>query len=125
MAELLPGCYQHEKSDNLEQFLAERNVPLIARKVVANTSPRLEISREGLAWNITFKVLIKTNTITFKIGEEFSETNPLSSDTSKAMRSVATITDHVLCAEGTDVTARRLLQIRLTVPCPEDVRYPA
>merc|ERR1711962_1858229 len=89
MAELLPGCYQHEKSDNLEQFLAERNVPLIARKVVANTSPRLEISREGLAWNITFKVLIKTNTVTFKIGEEFSETNPLSSETSKVIRFVS------------------------------------
>ena len=55
MAELLPGCYQHEKSDNMEQFLVERNVPLVARMVVPNTSPRLEISRLGLAWNINSK----------------------------------------------------------------------
>ena len=85
MTELLPGSYQHEKSDNLEQFLSARNVPMIARKVVANTSPRLEITKEGPRWKITFKVMIKTNTITFVIGEEFSETNPLNSETSKVM----------------------------------------
>ena len=83
MADTLPGTYQHSDSHNLETFLAATNVPMIARKVVANTSPRLQITREGDTWSMTFKVMIKTNTITFQIGKEFSESNPLNSDTSK------------------------------------------
>ena len=68
------------------------------RKVLANTSPTIEIVREGDQWNMTFKVdsfsafcleltwtklkslkqvSLKTNKIIFKIGEEFQENSPV------------------------------------------------
>ena len=76
------------------------------RKVLANTSPTIEIVREGDQWNMTFKVesfsvardvisllfdliltwttlkslkqvSLKTNKIIFKIGEEFQENSPI------------------------------------------------
>ena len=64
--------------------------------MLANTSPTIEIVKEGEEWNLTFKVCIiskevatvcqprlsvkvslKTNKICFKIGEEFTESSPV------------------------------------------------
>ena len=85
MADRLPGSYQHIKSENLEQFLAATSVPMIVRKVVSNTNPKVDITKEGETWSITFKVMFKSNTLTFVIGKEFSETNPITSETSKVI----------------------------------------
>merc|ERR1712062_453890 len=63
------------------------------RKVLANTSPTIEIVREGDQWNMTFKVSLKTNKIIFKIGEEFQENSPIDQTPQQC---VATIEDNSL-----------------------------
>lgn len=42
---LFEGKYQHEKSKNFEEFLKALGVPLVPRKVVANSSPVVEVTR--------------------------------------------------------------------------------
>jgi len=61
--------------------------------VLANTSPTIEIVREGDQWNMTFKVSLKTNKIIFKIGEEFQENSPIDQTPQQC---VATIEDNNL-----------------------------
>lgn len=83
MSEKLVGSYQFEKNDKFEEFLAETNVGLMARKAMASTKPAITITKDGDKWSITFKVMIKTQTITFEIGKEFSEENPMLGEKSK------------------------------------------
>ena len=83
MSEKLVGSYQFEKNEKFEEFLAETNVGLIARKGMASTKPAITITKDGDKWSITFKVMIKTQTITFEIGKEFSEENPMLGEKSK------------------------------------------
>ena len=83
MAEKLIGSYIFEKNENFEEFLIATDVPMIARKMVASTSPSIEIKNEGGKWTITAKVLLKTNIISFEIGKEFEEENPVMGEKSK------------------------------------------
>ena len=76
------GSYQHYKSENFKEFLEATNVPLEIRKVLASTNPRADISKDGETWTI-MKIMTKKQTTTFVIGKEFSETNPITSETSK------------------------------------------
>jgi len=50
------GTFVHEKSEGLDEYLTTMGVPWMLRKVLANTSPTIEIVREGDQWNMTFKV---------------------------------------------------------------------
>ena len=70
------GVFQHEKSEGLEEYLTTMGVPWMVRccgslemsnipgntkfyrKVLANTSPTIEIVKEGEEWNLTFKVCV-------------------------------------------------------------------
>ena len=77
MSEKLAGSYQFEKNENFEEYLSETGVGLMARKAMASTKPAITITKDGDKWSITFKVMIKTQTINFEIGKEFSEENPM------------------------------------------------
>ena len=77
MAEKLVGSYQFEKNEKFDEFLTATGVPMIARKMMASTSPSIEISKNGEVWTIAFKVLLKSNTISFELGKEFTEENPI------------------------------------------------
>lgn len=88
MSEKLVGSYQFEKNDKFEEFLAETNVGLMARKAMASTKPAITITKDGDKWSITFKVMIKTQTITFEIGKEFSEENPMLGEKSKGIAEI-------------------------------------
>ena len=83
MTDHILGSYQHYKSENFEEFLAATNVPLVVRKVLSSTNPRVDISKDGETWTVTMKIMIKKQTNTFVIGKEFTETNPLTNVTSK------------------------------------------
>ena len=71
------GVFQHEKSEGLDEYLTTMGVPWMVRwvlrlaeksntpgntklyrKVLANTSPTIEIVKEGEEWNLTFKVCV-------------------------------------------------------------------
>merc|ERR1712062_499496 len=87
------GTFVHEKSEGLDEYLTKMGVPWMVRKVLANTSPTIEIVREGDQWNMTFKESLKTNKIIFKIGEEFQENSPIDQTPQQC---VATIEDNSL-----------------------------
>merc|ERR1711874_395833 len=74
-----------EKLENFEEFLTETGVGLVARKMMASTKPAIEITKDGEKWAITFKVMIKSNTISFEVGKEFSEENPVLGEKGKVI----------------------------------------
>ena len=88
MSEKLVGSYQFEKNENFEEFLTETGVGLVARKMMASTKPAIEITKDGDKWAITFKVMIKSNTISFEVGKEFSEENPVLGEKGKVSRNL-------------------------------------
>ena len=86
MSEKLVGTYQFEKNENFEEYLTDAGVGMIARKAMASTKPGITITKDGDKWSITFKVMIKTHTINFEIGKEFSEENPMLGEKAKVGR---------------------------------------
>ena len=77
MAEKLLGSYQLERNENFEEFLTATGVPMIPKKMMASTSPSINISKERDKWTLSFKVLMKSNSISFELGKEFEEENPV------------------------------------------------
>ena len=77
MAEKLLGSYQLEKNENFEEFLTATGVPMIPKKMMTSTSPSINISKDGDKWTLCFKVLMKSNSISFELGKEFEEENPV------------------------------------------------
>merc|ERR1712127_982770 len=62
------GVFQHEKSEGLNEYLTALGVPLVAKKMITSTNPEVTISQDNEQWTVKFKVLIKTNTVVFKLG---------------------------------------------------------
>ena len=72
--------------------------------MMTSTSPSLQISKDGEKWTFAFKVLTKSNSISFEvckdqshivllqhscqIGEEFSEENPALGETNKVVAEI-------------------------------------
>ena len=84
MCENLIGSYAFEKNENFDEFLSQMGVPLIPRKVMCTIKPGVTISKDGDRWTVTFKVLIKNFNLTFELGKEFEEDNPVSGEKNKA-----------------------------------------
>jgi hypothetical protein len=51
-------------------------VPYVARKMMAASSPVVEISCEDDTWTVKTSTLIRTTELQFKSGEEYVETMP-------------------------------------------------
>merc|ERR1712227_467469 len=85
MVDKLLGSYQFEKNENFEEFLTATGVPMIPRKMMTSTSPSINISKDGNKWTISFKVLMKSNSISFELGKEFEENNPVSGEKQKCL----------------------------------------
>ncbi|XP_057336084.1 uncharacterized protein LOC130674690 isoform X2 [Microplitis mediator] len=44
------GIYQHEKSENLDEYFKTLNLPYLARKMIYISNPRKEIRKEDTEW---------------------------------------------------------------------------
>ena len=86
MVEKLLGSYHLDRNENFEEFLAATGVPLIARKMMVSVSPKITIAKEEDRITITFKILIKSFPLTFELGKEFTEDNPISGEKNKVWR---------------------------------------
>lgn len=51
-------------------------MPYIGRKMMAMSSPSMEISESENVWNIKTSSLIRTNESKFKLNEEYEESMP-------------------------------------------------
>merc|ERR1712212_1446980 len=85
MVEKLLGSYHLDRNENFEEFPAATGVPLIARKMMVSVSPKITIAKEEDRITITFKILIKSFPLTFELGKEFTEDNPISGEKNKCI----------------------------------------
>ncbi|CAH1976355.1 unnamed protein product [Acanthoscelides obtectus] len=72
----IEGKYVCEKNENLNEFFSSIGVPFVPRKIMCNSSPSMEIKKEGEKWTITTITLFRTAVTEFKLGEEFEEDMP-------------------------------------------------
>lgn len=70
------GTWKEDRSENLDDFLQEAGMGFIKRKVAGNVKPTQDITQDGDTFTVHLKVGNIDNTITFKIGEEFSAKAP-------------------------------------------------
>jgi len=101
MVEQLLGSYHLDRNENFEEFLAATGVPLIARKMMVSVSPKITIAKEEDKITVTFKILIKSFPLTFELGKEFEEDNPISGEKNKVWRERMNFSQHsCLCPLG-------------------------
>ena len=79
----IEGSYKHEKSENFDEYLTAMEIPLVPRKMMTSTSPSIEISKNGDEWTLSFKVAVISNTVKFKMGEDFEEKEPMTGNVHK------------------------------------------
>eukprot|EP00091_Calanus_sinicus_P005514 TRINITY_DN1595_c0_g1_i2.p1 TRINITY_DN1595_c0_g1~~TRINITY_DN1595_c0_g1_i2.p1 ORF type:complete len:149 (+),score=45.26 TRINITY_DN1595_c0_g1_i2:46-447(+) len=72
----IDGSYVHQKSEDFEAYLSAVGLPWVARKAAANTSPTVEISKDGDEWTLSIKTSIMSQVVKFVIGKEFEEKGP-------------------------------------------------
>lgn len=70
------GSYKLEKNENIDEYFKAIGVPYVARKLIAASSPTMEISQNNDDWTIKTISLIRTVTIVFKLNEEYEEQMP-------------------------------------------------
>lgn len=103
----ITGKYQHYKNEDIEDYFSAIGVPYMARKMMALSSPLMEIILEGDNVTIKSTSMIRTTSNTFKIGEEYEEKMPEAS-----IKSTTTIVnDHEMVTKsvlpGSDETSER------------------
>lgn len=72
----ITGKYQLEKNENLDGYFKAVGVPYMARKMMATSTPVVEISCKDDTWTIKTSTLIRTTELKFKAGEEYVEAMP-------------------------------------------------
>ncbi|XP_013146166.1 PREDICTED: fatty acid-binding protein-like [Papilio polytes] len=82
----IQGKYQHYKNENIDDYFIAVGVPYIGRKMMAMSSPLMEITFDGENMSIKNSSLIRTVEHKFKIGEEYEEHMP-----NTTIKSVTTI----------------------------------
>ncbi|XP_011308928.1 fatty acid-binding protein-like [Fopius arisanus] len=70
------GKYQHERSENLDEYFRTLGVPFIARKMMSVSNPRIEIIQDEDEWTLKNITMIRTQEVKFKFGEEYEEFMP-------------------------------------------------
>ncbi|XP_021938043.1 fatty acid-binding protein, adipocyte-like [Zootermopsis nevadensis] len=72
----ITGKYQLEKNENLDGYFKAIGVPYVARKMMAASTPVVEISCKDEIWTVKTSTLIRTTVLNFKVGEEYDEVMP-------------------------------------------------
>ncbi|KAJ0180693.1 hypothetical protein K1T71_004097 [Dendrolimus kikuchii] len=80
------GRYQHHKNENIDDYFTAVGVPYIGRKMLAASSPVMEITYDNEFMTIKYVSLLRTVESTFKFGVEYDEYMP-----GKTIKSVTTL----------------------------------
>ncbi|CAK1581656.1 unnamed protein product [Parnassius mnemosyne] len=72
----IQGKYQHYKNENIDDYFTAVGVPFMGRKMMAMSSPLMEITFDGENMSIKNSSLLRTVELKFKIGEEYEEHMP-------------------------------------------------
>ncbi|KAL0842314.1 hypothetical protein ABMA28_014444 [Loxostege sticticalis] len=92
MSVSIPGKYQHYKNENIDEYFSAIGVPYMGRKMMAMSSPLMEITLDGETMTIKSASLMRTVEHTFKLGEEYEEQMP----TTKIKSVTKLLNDHEL-----------------------------
>ncbi|XP_022819819.1 fatty acid-binding protein, liver-like [Spodoptera litura] len=85
---MIAGKYQHYKNEDIDDYFSAVGVPYMGRKMMAMSSPLMEISVDGEHMTIKNVSLMRTVENKFKLGEEYIENMP-----NAKIRSVTTKVD--------------------------------
>ncbi|XP_068630046.1 fatty acid-binding protein-like [Battus philenor] len=72
----IQGKYQHYKNENIDDYFIAVGVPFMGRKMMAMSSPLMEINFDGENMSIKNSSLLRTVEYKFKMGEEYEEHMP-------------------------------------------------
>ncbi|XP_049888259.1 fatty acid-binding protein type 3-like [Pectinophora gossypiella] len=72
----IAGKYQHYKNENVDEYFIAVGVPYMARKMMAMSSPLMEIHLDGNKMTIKSTSMVRTTEYTFTLGEEYEEKMP-------------------------------------------------
>jgi len=67
----MEGSFSYTTSENYDDFLKERGVPWIGRKLIIAAPVQLEISKQDDLWTITYNNPARTTTFQFKLDSPF------------------------------------------------------
>ncbi|KAF9802780.1 hypothetical protein SFRURICE_002948 [Spodoptera frugiperda] len=73
---MIAGKYQHYKNEDIDDYFSAVGVPYMGRKMMAMSSPLMEISVDGDQMVIKNVSLMRTVENKFKLGEEYIENMP-------------------------------------------------
>jgi len=83
----MEGKFTNYKNEKLDDFYAAIGIPWVPRKLMTSTSPTIEISKADDQWTIKTSSMMSTSSVTFKLGEEYTESMP----GGRSMKNVATV----------------------------------
>ncbi|XP_034951785.1 fatty acid-binding protein, liver-like [Chelonus insularis] len=69
----IAGKYQHERSENIDEYFRTLGVPFLVRKMMSVSYPTLEISQDGDKFTLKTTTLIRTQVSEFTLGVEYEE----------------------------------------------------
>ncbi|XP_023946857.1 fatty acid-binding protein 12 [Bicyclus anynana] len=82
----IAGKYQHYKNEDIDDYFIAVGVPYVGRKMMAMSSPLMEITVDGDNITIKNSSLLRTVETKYKIGEEYEEHMP-----STTIKSITTL----------------------------------
>ncbi|XP_072944130.1 fatty acid-binding protein-like [Epargyreus clarus] len=72
----IPGKYQHYKNEDIDDYFIAVGVPFMGRKMMAMSSPLMEITLDGDNMTIKNSSLFRTVENKFQLGVEYEENMP-------------------------------------------------
>lgn len=73
MTDFLLGDWKLVSSENFEELMKELGVGLVMRKIGNTTKPNVKFVQNGDEWTFTTSSTLKTQSLKFKLNEEFDE----------------------------------------------------
>ncbi|CAG5100329.1 Similar to Sodium/calcium exchanger regulatory protein 1 (Doryteuthis pealeii), partial [Cotesia congregata] len=70
------GKYQHERSENLDEYFKTLELPYLVRKMINMSNPKIEVTKEGDKWIVTTVTMMRTQVWEFTLGTEWEEVMP-------------------------------------------------
>ncbi|KAH0551900.1 sodium/calcium exchanger regulatory protein 1-like [Cotesia glomerata] len=70
------GKYQHERSENLDEYFKTLELPYLVRKMINISNPKIEVTKDGDKWIVTTVTMMRTQVWEFTLGTEWEEVMP-------------------------------------------------
>jgi hypothetical protein len=76
MVDIAKGKFERTNAENYDEFLKALDVNFLLRKAATASTPTMEVTEADGQWTIKTSTIMKSMELSFKVGEQFSETTP-------------------------------------------------